>query len=107
LKILLNADPLEIDTIYQPNKGTPVVHSAMGDLFLPLEGLVDVGAERARLTKELEKINAEIVKVEQKLANTAFTQKAPPEVLREHQKRLGDWQAKREQVQNSLKALEG
>jgi valyl-tRNA synthetase len=107
LKILLNADPLEIDPGYLPKKGTPVVNSAIGDLFLPLEGVVDVAAEKARLTKELEKINAEISKVEQKLANTAFTLKAPPEVLREHQKRLEDWRAKSEQVQASLKALEG
>ena len=53
-------------------------------------------AERARLTKELESINAEILKVEQKLANQAFTQKAPPSVLQEHQKRLADWQAKKQ-----------
>ena len=39
----------------------------MGELFLPLEGLVDVAAETARLKKELEKAEAEIAKVEQKL----------------------------------------
>jgi myo-inositol-1(or 4)-monophosphatase len=63
-------------------------------LFLPQEGGIDVTAERARRTKELEKIQAEIAKVEQKLANPSFTAKAPPEVLLEHQKRLADWRAK-------------
>ncbi|MDB6065998.1 MAG: valyl-tRNA synthetase [Pedosphaera sp.] len=105
LRILLNADPLELDAQYMPPKGTPVVHSDLGDLFLPLEG-VDMGAERARLTKEKEKYEAEIVKVEQKLANPAFTQKVPVEVLRDHEKRLADWQAKLQHVLASLAALE-
>ena len=50
-------------------------------MFLPLEGLVDAPAEKARLGKEVEKIKAEIGKVEQKLANPNFTQKVPPAVL--------------------------
>ncbi|MDB6110491.1 MAG: valyl-tRNA synthetase, partial [Pedosphaera sp.] len=107
LKILLNAEPLEIDPGYEPKKGTPTVHSEMGDLFLPLEGVIDVAAETARQQKELEKIDAEITKVEQKLSNPAFAQKVPPEVLREHQKRLADWQAKKEHVLSALRALAG
>jgi len=73
---------------------------------LPLEGLVDIPAEKARLKKEKEKIDAEILKVEQKLGNPAFTQKVPAEVLREHEKRLVDWQAKKQHIQSALDALE-
>jgi valyl-tRNA synthetase len=105
LKILLNAEPLEVNAGYEPPKGTPAVHSEMGNLYLPLEGVIDIAAETTRLNKELEKIDAEIGKVEQKLANPAFTQKVPPEVLREHQKRLVDWLAKKEHVQASLSAM--
>jgi valyl-tRNA synthetase len=76
-------------------------------LFLPLEGLVDVAAERVRLTKEKEKIQAEIVKVEQKLANPNFTQKVPPQVLQEHQQRLIEWQTKLAHATAALEALEG
>ncbi len=107
IKILLNADPLEIDPNFAPPKGTPTVHSDMGDLFLPLEGVIDVAAEKTRLTKELEKIDSEITKVEQKLGNPSFTQKAPVEVLRDHQKRLADWQAKKQHIVTALAALEG
>ncbi len=39
LKLLLNAEALEIDANHQPKKGTPTVHSDLGDLYLPLEGL--------------------------------------------------------------------
>jgi len=105
LKVLLNAEPFEVNPDYQPIKGTPVAHSQMGELFLPTEGLIDVAAEKVRIVKELEKVRVEIGKVEQKLANPAFVQNAPPEVLQEHQKRLADWQAKQQQLQRALEAL--
>jgi valyl-tRNA synthetase len=79
----------------------------MGELFLPLEGHIDPAAEIARLTKEKEKIEAEILKVAQKLANPAFTQKVPPQILAEHEQRLVDWKAKLEHVKAALDALQG
>ena len=107
LRLLLNAETLEINPGYQPNKGTPTVHSEMGDLYLPLEGQVDIEAEKARLKKELQKTEMEIVKVQEKLNNPGFTQKVPPNVLAEHQKRLVEWQAKKEHLLAALAALEG
>jgi valyl-tRNA synthetase len=105
IKLLLNAEVLEVVREYQAPKGTPSVQSKLGELFLPLEGQIDPAAEKTRLTKEVEKINSEIVKVEQKLANPNFTQKVPPAVLAEHQKRLQDWQTKRAHAQSLLEAL--
>ncbi|HWH71737.1 MAG TPA: hypothetical protein VNT26_20400, partial [Candidatus Sulfotelmatobacter sp.] len=105
LKLLLNAEALEIASDYQPKKGTPVVHSEWGELYLPLEGLVDVAAEKVRLAKELEKIDSEITKAHQKLNNPNFTSKAPPHVLQEHQQRLAEWQAKRERTKSGLDGL--
>jgi valyl-tRNA synthetase len=105
LKLLLNAESLEVNVDYQPKKGTPAVRTELGELLLPLEGLIDVAAERTRLTKELEKNGDEIGKVEQKLNNPAFVQKVPPAVLAEHQKRLTDWQAKLEHAKKALEAL--
>ncbi len=105
IKILLNAEAIEINEGYAAKKGTPTAHTPFGELFLPLEGLIDVAAEKARLTKELEKIKVEIGKVEQKLANPNFTQKVPAEVLRDHEQRLVDWKAKLEHVQAALEGL--
>jgi valyl-tRNA synthetase len=107
LKLLLNAETLEVLPDYQAEKGTPVVHSPLGELYLPLAGLVDVEAERKRLGKEVEKILAEITKAEQRLSNPSFTEKAPPAVLKEHQQRLAEWIAKRDQVQAALARLKG
>ena len=107
LKLLLNAEALEVDPAHQPQKGTPTVHSELGDLYLPMEGLIDVAAEKVRLSKELDKINGEIIRTEQKLSNPNFTSKAPPQVLQEHQQRLAEWQAKRDRVQKALEVLQG
>ena len=105
IKLLLNAESLEVNADYQPPKGTPVVASPLGELFLPLEGLIDVAAEKIRLTKEIEKIQSEIVKVEQKLANPNFTTKVPPAVLVEHEQRLAEWKTKLAHTQSSLDTL--
>jgi len=107
LKLLLNAEALEIDSNYQPKKGTPTVHSDLGDLYLPLEGLIDVAAEKARLAKEIKKHESEISKAAQKLSNPNFTSKAPPHVLQEHRQRLAEWQAKCERLKKALEMLHG
>ena len=107
IKLLLNAETLDVNAGFQPGKGTPTCRTALGDLFLPLEGLVDVAAETARLTKELEKIEAEIAKGEAKLNNPNFTQKAPQKVLDEQKQRLAEWQSKRDHTKSALEMLRG
>jgi valyl-tRNA synthetase len=107
IKILLNAEAFEINADYAAKKGTPTAHTPFGELFLPLEGHIDPVAEIARLTKKVEEYTAEKTKVEQKLANPAFTQKVPAAVLQEHQQRLADWQEKLAQAKAALEALAG
>jgi valyl-tRNA synthetase len=102
LKILLNAEPLEVNASFEPPKGMPLVHTPLGELYMPVEGSTDMVQ---KLEKEIEKAMVEIGKVEQKLNNPAFVQKVPPNVLLEHQKRLADWQAKLEQLRKALEAL--
>ena len=105
IQLLLNAEMLDVDPNYAPGKGTPSAQSELGELFLPLEGLVDVETEKARLKIELAKIESEIEKAQSKLKNPDFAQKAPSNVLEEHKKRLAEWQAKRLQVKSAMDAL--
>jgi valyl-tRNA synthetase len=106
LKLLLNAEAIEVNANYQPAKGALAVRAGLGELFLPTEGLVDMEAEKVRLKKELEKIESEISKVGQKLANPNFTQKVPANVLEEHRQRLADWQGKLAHIKSALAALQ-
>jgi valyl-tRNA synthetase len=105
LRILLNAEAIEVAPNYEAPKGTPVALTPLGELFLPLEGLVDVEAEKTRLDKEIQKVQSEIEKVQTKLANPNFTEKVPPAVLEEHKQRLTAWQEKLAQIQKMREAL--
>jgi len=105
LRILLNAEPLEVDSAFQPKKGTPAALTPLGELFLPLDGLIDVEAERARVGKEVAKVESELEKVTAKLADTNFTSKVPQKVLDEHQQRKTDWEDKLAKLKVMLEAL--
>ena len=60
-------------------------------LLVPLEGLVDLDAERTRLDKEIKRVEIEITKCNGKLASETFVQNAPPAVVEQERKRLVDW----------------
>ncbi|MBO9715327.1 MAG: class I tRNA ligase family protein, partial [Pseudoxanthomonas sp.] len=66
-------------------------------LLVPLEGLVDLDAERARLDKELARVSAEKDKSEAKLAK--FTDKVPAAVVEQERQRLVEWSAQLEGLQ--------
>jgi valyl-tRNA synthetase len=75
-------------------------------LEVPLAGLIDVGAERARLTKELEKAQREIANLERKLSQASFVEKAPKEVVEENRRRLADYQDQAAKLLEGLNRLE-
>ena len=54
---------------------------------LPLGGIVDLTAERARLDKEIDKVRVEIGRVDSKLRNEDFLNRAPEDVVAEHEAR--------------------
>ena len=103
IKVLLNAE--SISNGNDLPKGTPRISSVLGDLYLPLEGLIDFEAEKSRLTKEVNKIEKEIEKVQVKLENTNFTERAPIEVLDEQRARLEEWKTKQVQLTDALISL--
>ncbi|MFT6620728.1 MAG: valyl-tRNA synthetase, partial [Limisphaerales bacterium] len=105
LRLLLTAESVEAIGVGEANKGTPSVTSLLGTIYLPLDGLVDVEAEKARLAKEAIKIDKEIEKVEKKLGNPSFAEKVPAEVLQEHRDRLVNWQTKKDSVLRNIEAL--
>jgi valyl-tRNA synthetase len=106
IKILLNAEALEIVAAdYAPPRGTPTAPTPLGELYLPLEGLVDVAAERERLKKEIAKVEQELAKVAAKLSSETFVNGAPANVVAEHRQRQADWAEKKERLGRLLEAL--
>ena len=69
----------------------PAATAIVGELKLlvPLEGLVDLDAERARLDKEIARVSSEKEKSETKLSK--FTDKVPAAVVEQERVRLVDW----------------
>ncbi len=106
LRLLLNAEPLAIDGSYLPPKGTPSALTPLGELYFPLEGLIDPAAERARLEKDVTKTSADITQAEAKLANPAIVSKAPPEVVEEFRRRVSEGTTKLSKLRAMIASLE-
>ncbi|MDO7847759.1 valine--tRNA ligase [Hymenobacter sp. M29] len=75
------------------------------EFFIPLEGHIDMAAERARLEKELEYAQGFRDSVQKKLGNEKFAQNAKPEVLEKERQKLADAEAKIAALEQALKGL--
>ncbi|PWV58881.1 valine--tRNA ligase [Plasticicumulans acidivorans] len=58
------------------------------EILIPLAGLIDKDAELARLAKEIERIVKDIARIEAKLANPAFADKAPADIVAKEREKL-------------------
>jgi valyl-tRNA synthetase len=74
-------------------------------LALPLEGVIDFDAERARLEKGVAAEQKEIAKIDAKLGNADFLRRAPEEVVEENQERRDQAMARLEKMTAALKLL--
>ncbi|MCE1236575.1 MAG: valine--tRNA ligase [Hyphomicrobiales bacterium] len=72
---------------------------------LPLEGVIDVGAEKARLAKEVQKLEGEIGRIDKMFANPQFMAKAKEEVVEENREKREDYTARLEKVREALGRL--
>jgi valyl-tRNA synthetase len=69
---------------------------------LPLEGVVDLPAEAARLAKDIGKLDGEVKKMDAKLGNPEFVNKAPEEVVDELRERRADAAASASKLKHAL-----
>ena len=72
---------------------------------LPLEGVVDLGAEKARLVKEIARLDGEVAKVDAKLGNADFMARAPEEVVEEQRERREEADSRRAKLKDALDRL--
>lgn len=105
LALLAGAGEIGLDADYDAPKGTPAAVSDLGEVYMPLDGLIDVEAEKSRLDKEIAKISKEVQKCESKLGNAAFLDKAPEALVVREKERLEEWKQKLSQLQEMRSAL--
>jgi len=82
---------------------TGVVRGA--EIYVPLEGVIDLNQERDRLQKEIAKISKDIELFSRKLSNRNFVEKAPKEVVEKDTAKLAEFREKRAKLEHSLKML--
>ena len=105
LKWLLNANSVTIsqeDYHCDDASGAPSTLVAAGAIFLPLKGLIDVEAEKAKLKKQQTELLGCIKSSEAKLSNERFLAKAPPKVVEEAKAYLVDLKEKLARVESAL-----
>ena len=74
-------------------------------LVLPLGGVIDLAAERARLEKEIQKADAEIDKIDKRLADEKFVARAPEDVVEENRTRRADFVATKDKLAAALERV--
>jgi valyl-tRNA synthetase len=74
-------------------------------IYLPLSDIIDVEKEKARLTAELQKLDAEIDRAEKKLSNESFVAKAPAAVVEGERQKLEKFKENRAGVAAALEKL--
>jgi len=72
---------------------------------LPLKGVVDFAAERVRLDKEMQKADADIRRVDQKLGNPKFVENAPEEIIEGEREKRDEAAARRAKIVDALERL--
>ena len=86
-----------------PQANAPIAVTSSGKWMLDVK--IDVDAERARITKEITRLEGEIIKAEVKLANANFADRAPVAVVDQEKKRLADFKAKLAELRIQLDRL--
>lgn len=105
LERFCNPSELTISTnVDVPEKAMSAVVTG-AELFLPLEGLIDFDKEIKRLEKELDKWTKEVERVQKKLSNEGFVNKAPQAVVDEEKQKEQDYLEKQAKVKARLNEL--
>ncbi|MGA0824137.1 MAG: hypothetical protein ACO3PJ_01105, partial [Burkholderiaceae bacterium] len=77
----------------------------LGRLRLRLEVEIDLEAEKARLQKEIDRLNQEIAKCKTKLSNPQFVDRAPAAVVQQEQTRLTEFEVALSKVDGQHQAI--
>lgn len=100
---LSKAESLEFLDSYEAKNTDSVGAFSIGEIFLPLEGIFDFEKEKQRLEKEKKQIQLEMEKLENKINNPSFLEKAKPDVVEKEREKYNTW---KEKLDSTVRALE-
>jgi valyl-tRNA synthetase len=105
IKSLVRIEQLTVDeNLAKPEACASVVVKGC-DIFIPLEGLIDIEVERARTEKELSRLSASLDAVKKKLSNEGFVAKAPADVIERERQKMDDWEKTISKLKTILEEL--
>ena len=99
---------IETLTLSRDGARPPVAASAVvqgAEVFLPLDGLVDLDEERARLAREAQKLLTDLEQVKKKLRNQDFLRKAKPEIVSKENERLAQLEETLDKLKRAQQSL--
>jgi len=103
---LARVDALEVGASIERPKAAPRSVLEYAEVFMPLEGLVDLDKQREILVRELREARSELEGSLRRLEDTEFLKKAPEEIVRREKERYRELSAKVERLEENLKLLE-
>ena len=88
----------------KPEQSAAAVLTDM-EIYMPLGGLIDIENEKARLIKDQERIESQIVSINKKLRNSEFIRKAPPDVVTRERDKLKTFTENLDKLKSNLNSL--
>jgi valyl-tRNA synthetase len=92
IKSLAKVEELIVGENIEKPKGSVSAVVKGIDLFIPLEGLIDLSVERERIEKEIKNLEGILAKISAKLSNEKFVQNAKPELVEQEKAKQAEWQ---------------
>jgi valyl-tRNA synthetase len=105
IKKLAKVESLTVDkNLAKPKASTSAVLTDC-EIFIPLEGLIDLDKERERLQMEITRFENSLIGINKKLSNEKFLQNAAPEVVEKEKTKQKDWQENIRKLKEILQDL--
>ncbi len=105
IRQLARVKALQKGRVIEKPRHSAVVVTAGMEVYVPLEGLIDLPAETQRVGRELEKVERELDRVSRKLSNADFLARAPAEVVAKERENQQALRETREKLQEHLSML--
>lgn len=91
IKKLAKVEELNVDANIQKPKASASAVLRDVEIFIPLEGLIDLDVERQRIQKEITRLEGSLSVIEKKLSNEKFVANASPEIVEKERAKQKDW----------------